>query len=188
MSIVPMWTGQEIRILREARRTSVRAFAEHLGVSGRMVSKWEAGGEKVWPRPLNQAALDTSLAMAGLDVRSRFANGTNSTNGVARKVGASAARRKARAQVMMPDGAVNYLRHPIDGKLMTLVEAGPFRTGRGRNTVWLPAYYIDVRPTTNVEYLRFLGATDHCPHSIGQTVVTRSPMNVARLTMRRSWG
>ena len=63
----------------------------------------------------------------------------------------------------MPDGAVNYLRHPIDGKLMTLVAAGRFRAGRGRNPIWLPAYYIDVRPTTNMEYLRFLGATDHRP-------------------------
>jgi len=28
-----------------------------------MVSKWEAGGESIRPRPVNQAALDTSLAL-----------------------------------------------------------------------------------------------------------------------------
>ena len=42
VSMVPVWTGQEVRILREASRMSVRAFAAHLGVSGRMVSKWGA--------------------------------------------------------------------------------------------------------------------------------------------------
>jgi len=51
---------------------SVHAFAEHLGVSDRMVSKWEAGGDEIYPRAGNQAALDTSLAMAGPEVRARF--------------------------------------------------------------------------------------------------------------------
>ena len=64
MSTVPYWSGREVRALREARRMSVREFAAHLGISDRMVSKWEAGGETIRPRPLNQAALDTSLSMA----------------------------------------------------------------------------------------------------------------------------
>jgi hypothetical protein len=51
---------------------SVTEFAVHLGVSGRMVAKWEAGGESIRPRPINQAALDTSLAMATEEVKSRF--------------------------------------------------------------------------------------------------------------------
>ena len=42
MSTVLQWTGREVRALREARRMSVREFAAHLGVSDRMVSKWEA--------------------------------------------------------------------------------------------------------------------------------------------------
>ena len=60
MSTVPYWSGREVRALREARRMSVREFAAHLGISDRMVSKWEAGGDTIRPRPLNQAALDTS--------------------------------------------------------------------------------------------------------------------------------
>jgi transcriptional regulator with XRE-family HTH domain len=39
MSTFPQWTGREVRALREARRTSVREIAAHLGVSDRMVSK-----------------------------------------------------------------------------------------------------------------------------------------------------
>lgn len=51
---------------------SLREFAVHLGVSDRMVSKWEAGGEGIHPRPVNQAALDTSLVRADLDEQGRF--------------------------------------------------------------------------------------------------------------------
>lgn len=58
--------------MREARRMTLREFAAHLGVSDRMVSKWEAGRERICPRPVNQAALDTSLARAGIDVQERF--------------------------------------------------------------------------------------------------------------------
>jgi DNA-binding transcriptional regulator YiaG len=46
---------------------SIRAFAAQLGVSERMVSKWEAGGESIHPRPANQDALDTFLAVASVD-------------------------------------------------------------------------------------------------------------------------
>jgi DNA-binding transcriptional regulator YiaG len=53
---VGRWTGREVRALREARRMSVREFAAHLGVSDRMVSKWEAGGPGLRPRPVNQGA------------------------------------------------------------------------------------------------------------------------------------
>jgi hypothetical protein len=48
---------------------SVRDFAKYLGVSDRMVSKWETGGEAIIPRPVNQAALDTCLARAPAEVR-----------------------------------------------------------------------------------------------------------------------
>lgn len=67
------WTGSEIRMLREALRMSVREFGAHLGVSDRMVSKWEAGGSRIVPRPINQAALDTCLARASPEVQARFA-------------------------------------------------------------------------------------------------------------------
>lgn len=51
---------------------SIRAFAKHLGVSDRMVSKWEAGGAQTQARPVNQEALDTSLAMATEQAQERF--------------------------------------------------------------------------------------------------------------------
>ena len=53
---VSVWTGVEIRQFRTAYRMSVREFARHLGVSDRMVSKWEAGAADMRPRPVNQAA------------------------------------------------------------------------------------------------------------------------------------
>jgi transcriptional regulator with XRE-family HTH domain len=149
MSTVPQWSGREVRALREARRMSVREFATHLGVSDRMVSKWEASGEAIRPRPMNQAALDTSLAMATPETRTRF----NQLAG-ARTVHIESARPAV--------GIRHLVRHPIDGKLMTLVEAGVF-TAEGEDPVWLPAYYIDVLPTTSLDYSRFVAATGHRP-------------------------
>jgi transcriptional regulator with XRE-family HTH domain len=73
MTTIRIWSGREIRALREARRMSQRDFAAHLGISERMVAKWEAGGEKINPRPVNQSALDSSLAAAPPDVHERFA-------------------------------------------------------------------------------------------------------------------
>lgn len=52
---------------------SIREFAAHLGVHERLVSKWEAGGDRVHPRPVNQAALDTCLARSDDVERTRFA-------------------------------------------------------------------------------------------------------------------
>lgn len=51
---------------------SLRDFAAHLGVSDRMVSRWEAAGERIQPRPVNQEALDTSLDRATEQERERF--------------------------------------------------------------------------------------------------------------------
>ncbi|WP_374204284.1 hypothetical protein [Streptomyces sp. HPF1205] len=52
---------------------SIRDFAAHLGVSDRVISKWEAGGEGYCPRPDSQAVLDTALARSTEDIRLRFA-------------------------------------------------------------------------------------------------------------------
>ena len=52
---------------------SVRAFAAYLGVSHRMVSKWEAARSPVTPRPVNQRALDEVLRRATVEVQARFA-------------------------------------------------------------------------------------------------------------------
>ena len=72
MTTVQKWTGRETRALRHALRMSIRDFAEHLGVSERTVSKWEAGRETVQPRPEMQAALDTALRRASEEAVSRF--------------------------------------------------------------------------------------------------------------------
>jgi DNA-binding transcriptional regulator YiaG len=70
--VVVQWSGREVRALRRARRMSIRDFAGHLGVSDRMVSKWEAGRERIHPRQVNQAALDESLQRAEPHERERF--------------------------------------------------------------------------------------------------------------------
>ncbi|TYB36472.1 helix-turn-helix domain-containing protein [Micromonospora sp. AP08] len=72
MTTVQKWTGRETRALRHALRMSIRDFAEHLGVSERTVSKWEAGRDAVQPRPELQAALDTVLVRADGEVHRRF--------------------------------------------------------------------------------------------------------------------
>ncbi|MFY1703383.1 helix-turn-helix domain-containing protein [Micromonospora sp. WMMA1923] len=79
MTTVQKWTGRETRALRHALRMSIRDFAEHLGVSERTVSKWEAGREGVQPRPEMQAALDTALRMASDEVVRRFGAAADAT-------------------------------------------------------------------------------------------------------------
>ena len=71
--MVQAWSGREVRALRESQRLSIREFAQRIGVSERMVSRWEAGGSNIRPRPINQEGLDTLLAEATEDERSRFA-------------------------------------------------------------------------------------------------------------------
>jgi hypothetical protein len=126
---------------------SVREFAAHLGVSDRMVSKWEAAGEAMRPRPHNQAALDTSLAMANFEAQTRF--------------GQLATGRVVQVESVGPSSGVRHVaRHPIDGKLMTLVDAGVYAPAHSK-AGWLEAYYIDVFPTTSGDYAHFVSMTDH---------------------------
>nr|WP_280922465.1 helix-turn-helix transcriptional regulator [Streptomyces iakyrus] len=66
------WTGREVKALREAVRMSPKEFAEKLRVSDRIVSRWEADGERATRRMVNQAALDTLLAKADKDSQGRF--------------------------------------------------------------------------------------------------------------------
>jgi Sulfatase-modifying factor enzyme 1 len=149
MAIVPLWSGREVVALRQARRMSVREFAGHLGVCDRMVSKWEAAGPAIRPRPLNQSALDTSLSMASADEKARFAQLT------ADPTGPPTPRRKTAAT--LPKGVRHLVRHPLDGKVMTRIEPGPLRPHKSR-PIWLPAFYIDVEPVTKAEYAGFLVA------------------------------
>jgi len=69
---VNTWTGRETRALRLALRFSVRAFAEHLGVGIRTVSKWESNGGVRRPQPAMQAALDSVLGRATAEEQARF--------------------------------------------------------------------------------------------------------------------
>ncbi len=69
---VQTWSGYEARALRTALRASVRDFAARLGISPRAVSKWEAGGRNIQPRPETQAILDTALEKASREAQDRF--------------------------------------------------------------------------------------------------------------------
>ena len=71
-AVVPRWTAAEIWRLRTAKRMSVRGFAAWLGVSDRMVSKWEGG---TTPGPVNQAALDSALRLCSPEDLVRFHEG-----------------------------------------------------------------------------------------------------------------
>lgn len=72
MTTVHRWTGLEARALRLALRMSVRAFAAHLGVGTRTVSKWEKLLSATEPRQDTQAILDTALTRAEPSVHLRF--------------------------------------------------------------------------------------------------------------------
>lgn len=152
MTTVRRWSGQEVRALRDARRMSLREFAAHLGISDRMVSKWEAGGDQIHPRPVNQAALDTSLAQSPAEVRHRF-------DVLLRQLG-SPMDEEAPATSTSQHAPV---RHPVDGKLIVLIDSGIYLHGPSNEPHWLPAFYIDVYPTTNRDYGRFVTATGHAP-------------------------
>jgi formylglycine-generating enzyme required for sulfatase activity len=54
-------------------------------------------------------------------------------------------------------------RHPADGKLMVAIDAAVFLQGVGTEPCWLPDFLIDVYPTTNADYSRFVAATGHRP-------------------------
>lgn len=149
MTTVQRWSGVEVRILREAKRMSIREFAAHLGVSERMISKWEAGGENIHPRPVNQAALDTSLARSDPDTQARFRHFT--------------------ADFRAPSPLETYsemigssqVRHPYDGSLMVKIEGSIFLSGSNNEPIWVPAFYIDIYPMNNAGYGRFTSATGH---------------------------
>ncbi|MGX1851079.1 hypothetical protein [Streptomyces sp. NPDC055299] len=72
MATVQHWTGLEARALRLALRLSIRAFAQHLGVGVRTISKWEKLLTTTDPRQDTQAILDTALARSDAAVHLRF--------------------------------------------------------------------------------------------------------------------
>lgn len=152
VATVERWTGREAKALRTAKRMSLEAFAAHLGISERALSTWEARGEDITIRAVNQAALDTSLRASTPDVHERFVRLTDAFETV----------------LPQQNGAEPYEpppqrheRHPNDGKQMALVEGGVYLSGPENKPVWLPSFYIDVFPVTNSDYARFVAATGH---------------------------
>ncbi|MFE7214826.1 helix-turn-helix domain-containing protein [Streptomyces sp. NPDC001698] len=117
MPLVTKWTGREVKALREAVRMSIMEFAEKLGMSDRMFSRWEADSEQASLRMVNQAALDTLLAKADQDAQGRF-------------VGILAVDNVPIRAIIEPDenqtNSGNYVKHPGGGKLMTHVSEGIF--------------------------------------------------------------
>src|SRR5690606_25483909 len=143
MPTVHIWTGAEVRALRTAKRMSLREFAAHLGVSERMLSKWEAGRENSEPRPVNQAALDTCLTRSDPDAQARFTHLVRD------------------AQAIDTDTDVepigdSQVRHPTDGCPMVKVDGSVFLPGPSNQPVWLPCFYIDVHLVSNADYARFV--------------------------------
>ncbi len=150
ITLLDKWTGAEVRALRLARRMSLVEFAAHLGVDDRLVSKWEAGGAKVRPRPVNQAALDTSLSRLTNDERLRFTE----------RVSPDMVSETRDTDVPVQPTTT---RHPIDGKLMTWIPAGIYLSGLQETVEWVDGFFIDIFPVTNSDYARFVAATAHRP-------------------------
>jgi formylglycine-generating enzyme required for sulfatase activity len=129
---------------------SIREFAAHLGVSERMISKWEAAGAEIRPRPINQAALDTCLSRSDPDTQARFAHLT-----------ADSLVPDVQAEVHAEPIGDQQVRHPADGSPMVKVDGSVFLSGPSDDPIWIPAFYICTYPVTNAEYQRFVAATGH---------------------------
>ncbi|GAA2514429.1 SUMF1/EgtB/PvdO family nonheme iron enzyme [Pilimelia columellifera] len=157
MATVQRWTGREARALREAARMTVRAFASHLGISDRTVSKWESRGAAIAPTPDSQALLDTALSRFDAAVQQRFHLVVGGPPNAVDVTGTAAAPAEHVPSIDTPAP----VRSPSDGKKMVLVPAGIFLFGSDREAVWLPGYYIDAEPVTNADYANFIEATGH---------------------------
>lgn len=72
MEIVETWTGRAACLLQQAMRLTNEAFAEHLGVSERTVSRWHSAPGMVHRTEVQQI-LDTAYEQAGETVQRRFA-------------------------------------------------------------------------------------------------------------------
>jgi formylglycine-generating enzyme required for sulfatase activity len=154
VALVTRWTGRESRALREALRMTTADMGERLGVSDRIVARWEASGEGANIRPVNQAALDTLLYQADHNVHSRFAGLLTQND---------------EPPVQLVEPATNptldetYVKHPTDGRLMTRIPEGVYLAGRDCQPAWLDEFWIDVHPVTNADYARFVAATNAEP-------------------------
>ncbi|MFE4665430.1 formylglycine-generating enzyme family protein [Streptomyces sp. NPDC056716] len=153
MSGVTRWTGREVLLLRTAMRMTGRDFAAIVPVSQRQLATWECRGESISLRPGNQEALDTLLVRAGATVQQRFATLLTER---------AAADHDERAETLLRRDP-RAVKHPVDGKIMVPVEEGIFLSGPGNTATWLDDFHIDVYPTTNLDYERFVRVTGHRP-------------------------
>ena len=153
MTGVTRWTGYEAGLLRKAMRKTGKTFADLVGVNQRQIPRWEGRGETLELSLANQAALDTILSQAHRDIQQRFA---------ALLTERAAVEHDERAEELLRRD-LRTRRHPVDGKVMTLVEEGIYLSGADNRSVWLESYLIDVYPTTNEDYARFVLATGHRP-------------------------
>lgn len=158
MVTIQSWTGREARALRQATRMSLRDFAAYLGISERAVSKWEAGGAAVTPRPDSQALLDTVLQRASAEAQTRFEAALTTVPATA--FAPRSANNRGDAPVDVEPRAVSQI-HAVDGKRMILISAGDFLFGTANEPRSLAAFFIDATPVTNSEYARFTAATGH---------------------------
>ncbi|MFF1678435.1 formylglycine-generating enzyme family protein [Streptomyces sp. NPDC058256] len=153
MTGVTRWTGREVYLLRKAMRKNGREFAALVPVSQRQLTTWEGRGETIDLRPGNQEALDTLLARAGADIQQRFA---------ALLTERAAVEHDERAEELLRRDP-RTVKHPVDGKIMVLVEEGIYLAGAASTPNWLDGFRVDVYPTTNLDYERFVRATGHRP-------------------------
>ena len=87
MDHVLRWSGRETRALRQARRMSIREFADRLGIAERTVSKWEARGAATHPYSALQATLDEFLAASTDEECARFSRMVQLANDEPRRPG-----------------------------------------------------------------------------------------------------
>ncbi|PAZ12269.1 DNA-binding protein [Streptomyces sp. SA15] len=153
MAGVTRWTGREVLLLREALRKNGKDFAAMVGVSHRQLVTWEGRGASIRLRPDNQEALDTLLARAGLAVQQRFAELLTEK---------AAAEQDERAEELLRRDP-RSVRHPVDGKIMVTVDEGIYLSGAEGIPTWVGTFRIDIFPTTNADYERFVRATGQRP-------------------------
>ncbi|GAA2522579.1 orotidine 5'-phosphate decarboxylase / HUMPS family protein [Pilimelia columellifera] len=89
MTAVVKWSGLEARLLRQARRMSVREFASHLGVNDAAVSNWERRGVQARLRYQTQQILDVDLSRAAKEIQARFGAALEAASQPAAKAGSS---------------------------------------------------------------------------------------------------
>ncbi|RDI43560.1 SUMF1/EgtB/PvdO family nonheme iron enzyme [Nocardia mexicana] len=150
VGLIRPWTGDETRALRDAQRMTLRQFAALLGVNERLISKWEAGGKALTPRPVNQEALDTVLSRLDAVETARFIE----------LVPPDAIGEDRDVDAFAPS---TRTRHPVDGKWLTWIPEGVCLIGPQDKPEWVPGFWIDTYPVTNSDYSRFVAATGHTP-------------------------